>query len=367
MPVGTATGFPLVLSQRWRDPSRFSSHGPAGTVNGLVRLLDRPTPLARPLAVIAVVAGLFLAAWLFSRFAERVAAGLVDRAERRRAQTRSPDDTASISSLRQRETAIGLLATTARYSLFAAAIGLSLLALSGAQRLQTIVGASFLALILGFAVQRFLMDVVSGLLMFFEGWFRIGDTVAVDPWKAQGIVEKVSLRSLTIRTVKGELIHVPNSQVLSLRVIPRGYRDVEVEFFASDLDAAHTLVEAVARIVPSGPTRFVRRPETVETERLDEDLYRITLGCAVAVGREWLAEDFLPTLIKERADERLLVHGPIVTFVSEQAVRSFARATARTPQRQHARMNGTTPAADGEAEPVGSGDISWPVSASMTR
>jgi small-conductance mechanosensitive channel len=338
-----------------------------GIGNSLVRLLDRATPLARPFAVIVVVASLFLAAWLFSRIAERVAAGFVDRAERRRVRTRSPHDTASISSLRQRETAIGLLATTARYSLFAVAIVLSLLALSGAQRLQTVVGASFLALIVGFAVQRFLMDVVSGLLMFFEGWFRIGDTVAVDPWKAQGIVEKVSLRSLTIRTVKGELIHIPNSQVLSLRVVPRGYRDVEVEFFASDLDAARTLVEAVARIVPSGPTRFLRRPEMLETERLDDDLYRITLGCAVAVGREWLAEDFLPTLIKERADDRLLVHGPIVTFVSEQAVRSFSRATARAPQRQHPRRSGPTPAVDVGAEAVGSGDTSWPASASITH
>src|SRR5262249_5775782 len=208
--------------------------------------------------------------------------------------TTSLYDTASISSLRQRETAIGLLATTARYSLFAVAIVLSLLALSGAHRLQTVVGASFLALIVGFAVQRFLMDVVSGLLMLFESWFRIADTVGVDLWNAQGIVEKVSLRSLTIRTVKGELIHIPNSQVLSLRVVPRGYRDAEVEFFASDLDAARTLVEAVARIVPSGPTRFVRRPETVETERLDEDLHRITPRCAVPLRPQWPPHDFLP-------------------------------------------------------------------------
>jgi hypothetical protein len=31
-------------------------------------------------------------------------------------------------------------------------------------------------------------------------------------------------------------------------------------------------------------------------------------------------------LIKERAAEGLLVHGPIVTYIDEQAARSFARA-----------------------------------------
>ena len=73
---------------------------------------------------------------------------------------------------------------------------LSIVVVSGAQRLQTIVGASFIAIVVGFAAQRFLMDVIAGLLMFFEGWFRIGDTVAIDVLQVQGVVESVSLRSL---------------------------------------------------------------------------------------------------------------------------------------------------------------------------
>ena len=93
----------------------------------------------------------------------------------------------------------------------------------------------------------------------------------------------------------------PNSQVVALRVIPRGYREVEIEFFTSELEPGRALVEQIARIVPVGPTRFLRRPDLTETEALDEDLYRITARCAVAVGREWLAEDLLPQLIKERA------------------------------------------------------------------
>ena len=203
---------------------------------------------------------------------------------------------------------------------------MSLVAISGAHRLQTIIGASFLAVALGFAVQRFLLDVVAGLLMFFEGWFRIGDTVAVDAWNVQGVVEAVSLRALRIRTIRGEIVHVPNSQVVTLRVIPRGYREVEVEFFVSESQKGRELVEAIAPIVPVGPTRFLRPLEIVESESLAFDLYRITARCAVAAGREWLAEDFLPTLMKERADEGLLVHGPVVTFGDDRAAQTFARA-----------------------------------------
>jgi small conductance mechanosensitive channel len=310
-------------------------------VSNIIDELDRHARLGRPLAITIVIVGLFLLAWLVSRVASRVASYVVFRAERRRA-AQPGDDTAVITGIRQRETAISLIQTTVRYLAFLVAFVFSLVALSGAHRLQTIAGASFLAIVVGFAAQRFLTDVIAGLLMFFEGWFRIGDTVAIDVLQVQGVVEAVSLRSLTIRSVTGEILHVANSQVVALRVIPRGYREVEVEFFTNALEPGRDLVEQIARIVPVGPTRFVRRPELTGAETLDDDLHQITARCAVAVGREWLAQDFLPSLIRERAGEGLLVHGPIVTYVDERASRSFARAllTARAQPKEPHRGGG---------------------------
>jgi small-conductance mechanosensitive channel len=298
-------------------------------VSNIIDQLDRHANLGHALAVTIVIVGLFLLAWLVSRLASWVAAYVIARAERRRAG-RPGEDTAFLTGVRQRETAISLIQTTVRYLAFLVAVVFSLVALSGAHRLQTIAGASFLAIIVGFAAQRFLTDVIAGLLMFFEGWFRIGDTVAIDVLQVQGVVEAVSLRSLTIRSVTGEILHVANSQVVALRVIPRGYREVEIEFFTSALEPGRQLVEQIARIVPVGPTRFVRRPELTDTDALDDDLYQITARCAVAVGREWLAQDFLPSLIRERAAKGLLVHGPIITYVDERAARSFARALLTT-------------------------------------
>jgi len=274
----------------------------------------------------------FLLAWIVNRVAARLAVFFVDRSDRRRGAGAS-FDTDRIAGLRQRETAVSLIQTTVRYVAFTLAFVLAIVALSGAQRVQTLVGASFLAIVIAFAAQRFLTDVIAGLLMFFEHWFQIGDTVAIDALHVQGVVESVSLRSLTIRSITGEILHVTNSQVNALRVIPRGYREVEIEFFTTELEPGRELVGQVARIVPVGPTRFVRRPSLTDTETLDDDLHRITAHGAVAVGREWLAQDFLPTLIRERAAPDLLVHGPIVTFVDEQASRSFARALVTGPSR----------------------------------
>jgi len=305
-------------------------------LKNLIDALGRDIPLGRPLAMAVIVVALFVLAWVVSRVAARLAAYFVDRSDRRRRGATKDFDTGVITGLRQRETAISLIETSVRYLAFALALVLSIVVLSGAQRVQTIAGASFLAIVIAFAAQRFLMDVIAGLLMFFEGWFRIGDTVAIDVLDIQGVVESVSLRSLTLRSITGEILHVPNSQVVALRVIPRGYREVEIEFFTSALEPGRALVEQVARIVPAGPTRFVRRPALIDSETLDDDLHRITARCAVAVGREWLAQDFLPTLIKERAAEGLLVHGPIITYSDEQALHSFARALVSGPSRKPA-------------------------------
>jgi hypothetical protein len=308
-----------------------------------------------------VVVALFVVAWILSRLAAQVAAYFVDRNERRRWGAAKDLETGVIMGIRQRETAISLIATSVRYVVFAIAILLSIVILSGAQRLQTVIGASFLAIIIGFAAQRFLMDVVAGLLMFFEGWFRIGDTVAIDALQVQGVVESVSPRSITLRSITGEVLHVPNSQVMALRVIPRGYREVEIEFFTSELAAGQRLVEQIARIVPIGPTRFLRRPSLTESETLDDDLHRITAHCAVAVGREWLAEDFLPALIKERAAPDLLLVGPIVTYVDDQALQSFTRAMATGRKRKPSSIR--APRRAGRTmppPPADPGDTPWP-------
>jgi small-conductance mechanosensitive channel len=326
----------------------------------LTHVLERHTPLGRPLSILVIVVALFVIAWIAGRLAARLAASYVDRSERRRWGAAKDLETGVIMGLRQRETAISLIQTSVRYLAFGIALVLSIVTLSGAQRIQTVVGASFLAIVVAFAAQRFLTDVIAGLLMFFEGWFRIGDTVAIDALQVQGIVESVSPRSITLRSITGEILHVPNSQVVAMRVIPRGYREVEIEFFTSELEAGRALIEQIARVVPVGPTRFLRRPGVTETEELDDDLFRITARCAVAVGREWLAEDLLPSLIKERAAAGLLLIGPIITFVDDQALQSFTRAMGtgqnRGPagaRRRRLRRRQPAPAAPGD-------DTPWP-------
>src|SRR2546421_3207028 len=276
-------------------------------------------PLPRVFAEVVLIVGLFLAAIVVSRIAGLVAAWLVSR----RAVHGEDAPADAVARLQQRETAASLTQTSVRYLAFGLALVLSIIVLSGVRHADTIAGGAFIAIVVGFAVQRVLWDIIAGLLMFFENWFEVGDLISIEPWSLQGVVEEVSLRSVKLRSVHGEIIHVQNSQVLAVRLIPRGVRDVEIELFVSDLEAGERLVERLSRIVPVGPTQFIRAPQVVETEKLDDDLYRITATASVAPGREGLAEDLLPTLARERSD-RLILPRPGGTPVDQQAANPFA-------------------------------------------
>src|SRR5213079_202195 len=200
----------------------------------------------------------------------------------------------------------------------------------GFDRLTAVAGASFVLILVGFALQRVLIDILAGFSMFVERWYSVGDTIAIPTMELQGVVEDVSLRRTKLRSLDGETIHVSNSQIPAVRVLPEGLKELAIELFVTDRERGENLVFQVARILPEGPTTFARRPWVAEVNELDDRLVRIKLRATVVAGREWLVEGFLSDLLKERADEGLIVHGPVVMSVNEQAARSFARASAAT-------------------------------------
>jgi small-conductance mechanosensitive channel len=293
----------------------------------MIGALQNSVPLSGNWRTAALIVGSFVLAWVLAKASGRVAEIVTRWWERRQGESGpSPDDTAALRGLKRRDTAVSLIRTTVRYVAFGLALAFSFLQISGFSRVTALAGASLLVVLIGFAGQRFLTDIIAGLLMFFEGWFSVGDTITVEPWSLSGVVEEMSLRSTTLRAVTGEMIRVNNSAIYAARVLPRGVREVEIEMMATDADDCRRVVEEVARIVPAGPTRFVRRPEVIEVEQLDDELVRVLVHASVAHGREWLVEGFLPDLLKERAAEGLIAHGPIVMFVDERATRRFARS-----------------------------------------
>jgi small conductance mechanosensitive channel len=297
----------------------------------LIDLLNSKTTLSSSWGKVVVIVGLFAAAWLISRLSALVARRILVWHDRRHSEG-DLEATGKIANIKRQETLVSVIRTGIAYAAFAAAVLLSAAQLTGGvDRLTALAGASFALIVAGFAAQRLLIDILAGFMMFVERWYSVGDTVViVAAVELQGVVEDVSLRRTKLRSLNGEVIQVHNSQITAARVLPRGVKELAIELFVSKRDAGERLVEDIARILPEGPTTFVKRPWVSHVDELSPVLTRIRLHATVAPGREWLAESFFSDLLKQRASDGLIVHGPVALAVDERATRSFARASATT-------------------------------------
>lgn len=290
-------------------------------------LLETHSPLAGGWAALASIVMWFLIAWLVSRWTGRLAARFIRWQDARHRSLDETIDPAFGMHLKRRETMIVLVQAGITTLAFLTAIVFAVAQLfGGLDRLATLAGASFILLLLGFSLQRVLIDIIAGFSMFLERWYSVGDTIIITPSDLQGVVEDVSLRRTKLRALNGEVISVHNSAISGVRVLPHGVKQHAVELFVYDEKEGIALVNAVAQIVPVSSTCFLRRPELEEVEPLGVGLTRLRVKCLVAPGREWLVEGFFLDILKEKGEESLIVHGPVAFAVDERAARSYARA-----------------------------------------
>ncbi len=274
---------------------------------------------------LAQVIAIVVAAWAVARYSSRPARMLLARWDRMASSGAA--DTSVLSGLKRRETILSLLQTTIRYAAFLIAAVVVFARVSGSGTITAVAGASLLVVLVGFAAQRFLTDILTGVFMLFEGWFSVGDSVSIEPWKLEGVIEEVSLRATTLRAANGDTLRVHNSQILAVRVLPRGVRELDLELFCTDEEEGRRLIGDASRIAPLGPLHVLYPPRVLDVDRLDDGLYRIRAHTATAVGREWLVTQFLTGVIKERAPDGVLVHGPVVTETDAAAARRYARSS----------------------------------------
>jgi moderate conductance mechanosensitive channel len=274
-----------------------------------------------------IVTGLFAAAWLLAKTSGVVARAVLGWHDRR--HTDPELGQSKIATIKRQETLVALIQDGIAIAGFAAAGILSFAQLiGGVDRLAAIAGASFLLVLAGFAVQRVLTDIIAGFAMFAERWYSVGDTIFVPGHELQGIVEDVSLRRTRLRTLDGEVIHIHNSQIPAVRVLPHGVKELAVELFVTDGGRAEAIIGSVVSALPESATTFVRRPWVEQIEEIGENLVRIRMRASVVPGREWLVDGFFADLLRARSGEALIAHGPVALVVDEGTQTSFARASA---------------------------------------
>ena len=141
--------------------------------------------------------------------------------------------------------------------------------------------ATVLGVGLGFGAQRIVQDVLAGFFIITERQYGFGDVVAItatgSPTEASGTVEDVTLRITRMRSPNGEVVTVPNGQIVKVVNLSR--------------DWARAVVD-----VPVPSTADVNRVQDVlrgvgRQAFADERLHRLLLDEPTVMGVESLSLD----------------------------------------------------------------------------
>lgn len=200
------------------------------------------------------------------------------------------------------------------------------------------IGASAIFVVIaGSTINPLLRDITAGATMIIEGWFRVGDYVMLDPFpELSGVVERITLRSTQIRTIKGEVVWVHNQFIQGARVTPRGLRTMAIDIFVNNQEKGRDLVNRVIEALPHNPLTIVNKMGIKSEEQWGEKLWVMTVIGQTPPGREWLMEEYFVDAINELDEEQktqVLARKPLVRYADPAANRSFRRAVHyRQPQ-----------------------------------
>jgi small conductance mechanosensitive channel len=271
--------------------------------------------LDRPIRIILIVA----AAWIVSRILQRVVARFVETVaaspsdERFQAlRARGPGRLLIEETEKKRAAARGETISLVLRSIVVAAVwSVAALLVLGQLEIDLaplIAGAGIGGIALGFGAQSVVKDFLSGLFMLIEDQYGVGDIIDLGP--ATGTVEKVSLRSTTVRDVYGTVWHVPNGEIVRVgnysQLWSRALIDVDVAY-DTDLELAQGVIQRVADELWEDPMwggdEVMERPEVWGVQSLGASSIGIRLVVKTEPSQQWAVERELRLRLKGALDE----------------------------------------------------------------
>lgn len=123
-------------------------------------------------------------------------------------------------------------------------------------------GAGIAGVVVGFAAQQLLKDVILGFARLTDKEFRVGDFVTFNG-TSSGTIEEISIRFMQIREWSGKLLTIPHGEIRMIQNFNKGRMRI---------------IERITVSYQEDPTKIKELLEQVSVicnEKLDQSLYRI--------------------------------------------------------------------------------------------
>ena len=185
-------------------------------------------------------------------------------------------------------------------------VALMVLAALGIPIAPVLASAGIVGVALGFGSQALVKDFLSGLFMFVEDQYGVGDVV--DLGEASGVVEAVGLRVTRLRDTDGAVWYVRNGEVLRVGNRSQGWARAVLDVgiaYGEDVDQATEVLLDVARGVQKDDkfrSLVLEDPEVWGVESVSAEGVVVRLVVKTAPMEQWGVARELRRRIKERFD-----------------------------------------------------------------
>lgn len=144
---------------------------------------------------------------------------------------------------------------------------LSVLVSMGVNVWPLITGLSVFGLAIGFGSQTLVKDIVSGLFFLVDDAFRIGEYIETSG--AKGTVEKISVRSVTLRNPRGPVATVPYGQISKVVNFSRDWAIEKIQFrvaIDTDVELLRKLFKKIGQEILADPELAPNILETFKSQ-----------------------------------------------------------------------------------------------------
>lgn len=168
-------------------------------------------------------------------------------------------------------------------------------------------GAGVLGLAIGFGAQKLVQDIITGVFIQFENVMNEGDVVQLGG--KSGVVERLTIRSVSIRSVDGTLHLIPFSSVDQVSNMMKGFSfhvaEIGVAYRESIPEVKEAMEEAFARLQESEHGEKIIGPLDMQgVTAFGDSAITVRARIKTLPGAQWAAGRAYNEIIKEVFDRR---------------------------------------------------------------
>ncbi len=170
----------------------------------------------------------------------------------------------------------------------------------------------------GFGAQRVVQDILAGFFIISERQYGFGDAIRISALGATtgvlGTVENVTLRVTSLRTVNGEVVFVPNGQIVQVTNLSRDWARAVVDVpvpATADTNKVNGILHTVGEEAFADPALrplLLDTPSVMGLESMDVDRFVVRVVARTLPGKQFdVGRDLRSRIANAFRDEGIMV------------------------------------------------------------